>query len=115
LRSAVATITSKGQITIPIAIRRHLQADMHDKIEFIVNADGDVCIRPVRIPTIASLSGLHLRERRSVLRALELYETTTLDFTDTLIVAAMEQRGSTSLYSYDRHFDRLAGIHRLEP
>jgi bifunctional DNA-binding transcriptional regulator/antitoxin component of YhaV-PrlF toxin-antitoxin module len=57
MRRAVATITSKRQITVPIEIRRHLQVDVHDKLEFIIDADGDVRIRPVQYPTIASLAG----------------------------------------------------------
>ncbi len=50
-----------------------------------------------------------------VLRALDLYAATNLDFGDTLIIAAMEQQNSHVLYSYDTGFDRIQGITRQEP
>jgi len=68
--------------------------------------------------TLAPLLGLpafRVRNRTEVLRALDRYATTRLDFSDALLVAAMEQEGSADLYSYDRHFDRVAGIARREP
>lgn len=40
----LATLTSKGQLTIPKEIRDHLNVDSGDKLEFIINADGSVSI-----------------------------------------------------------------------
>ncbi len=37
---ATATITSKGQITIPKAVRTKLGVDTGDRVEFIETADG---------------------------------------------------------------------------
>ncbi len=42
-----ATITSKGQITIPRDIRSLLDLHSGDKINFIVDNKGAVCIVPV--------------------------------------------------------------------
>ena len=64
---------------------------------------------------IVSLPGFRLQQRAIVLRALELYETTNLDWGDVMIAAAMERTGSTIVYSYDRDFNRLPGIERREP
>jgi predicted nucleic acid-binding protein len=50
-----------------------------------------------------------------VLRALDLYASTNLDFGDTLIIASMEQQNSHVLYSYDTGFDRIQGVARREP
>jgi len=50
-----------------------------------------------------------------VLRALDIYAATNLDFGDTLIIAAMEQQSSHVLYSYDTGFERIQGIIRQEP
>jgi predicted nucleic acid-binding protein len=61
------------------------------------------------------LPGFEVRNRRSVIRALELYASTRLDFGDALIVASMEQRGSRVLYSYDTHFDHIPGVDRRSP
>lgn len=37
---ATATLTSKGQITIPIAVRQELQLDTGDRVEFVQIAPG---------------------------------------------------------------------------
>jgi antitoxin PrlF len=44
---AVATITAKGQVTIPKAIREGLKIDTGDKIEIILTRDREAIIRPV--------------------------------------------------------------------
>lgn len=64
---------------------------------------------------LVRLPRLKVQHRRAVLRALELYGSTRLDFGDALIVAAMEQAGAQVLYSYDTGFDRLPQITRREP
>jgi antitoxin PrlF len=43
----LSTITSKGQITIPKAIREKLMIDTGDKIEFILTSDREALIRPI--------------------------------------------------------------------
>lgn len=52
-----STITSKGQVTIPVAIRQHLGVKTGDKIVFIVEAEGTVRLTASRYPGIASLRG----------------------------------------------------------
>jgi len=42
-----ASITSKGQITIPKSIRESLQISTGDKISFILSNDGEVILRPL--------------------------------------------------------------------
>ncbi len=64
---------------------------------------------------LVSLSGFRVQQRAVVLRALDLYEATRLDWGDVTIAASMERSGSTVLYAYDRDFDRIAGIERREP
>jgi predicted nucleic acid-binding protein len=64
---------------------------------------------------IVRLRGFKMDHERAVLRALELFGATRLDFGDCLIVGLMEQRGSTTVYSYDTDFDRFATIQRREP
>ena len=61
------------------------------------------------------LPGFRLRNRDSLLRALDLYSTTNLDFGDAMIVASMEAAGVDALYSYDEGFDRLASVKRRAP
>ena len=44
---AIATLTSKGQITIPKVVRDSLHLHAGDKIDFIITGDGDVIVRPI--------------------------------------------------------------------
>ena len=71
-------------------------------------------VRTVLLPII-SLKGLKLQNRSVFVRALDLYATTAMDFDDALAVAQMERRKVTEIYSYDEHFDRVAGLKRLQP
>jgi predicted nucleic acid-binding protein len=64
---------------------------------------------------LVRLPHFRVRGRRALLRALDLYGSTTLDFGDALIVASMEQLGSQTVYSYDTDFDRIPDIIRQEP
>lgn len=52
---------------------------------------------------------------RRLLRALAIFASVNIDFGDAMIVATMERRGATVLYSYDRDFNRIPGIERREP
>lgn len=53
----VATITAKGQITVPVAIRRHLGVEAADKLAFVIEADGKVRLRPIEY-TLRSIRGI---------------------------------------------------------
>ena len=67
------------------------------------------------LTALVHLSHFQIQNRTAVLRALELYGSTKLDFGDTLILASMEQQHSNILYSYDADFDRFDGITRQAP
>ena len=64
---------------------------------------------------LLSLPGLKLTHRKTFLHALDLYAIYPLDFEDALTVAQMKRQEISEIYSYDRHFDQVAGITRLEP
>lgn len=69
-----------------------------------------------RLQPLLVVRGLHLEHKGTVLRALDLYAShSRLDFEDALIVAHMERQGLHELISYDRDFDRIPGIVRIEP
>ena len=59
-----SAITSKGQATIPKAIREHLRLKPGDRVKFFVHPDGSVVLLP-RLP-IAALRGIIRRPRRPV-------------------------------------------------
>jgi AbrB family looped-hinge helix DNA binding protein len=65
-RMAVATLTSKGQITIPKAIRDCLGLHSGDKLEFIVTENGDVLIKPVTKKVDEVFGKLHKPGQESV-------------------------------------------------
>jgi AbrB family looped-hinge helix DNA binding protein len=52
-----ATVTSKGQVTIPKQVREHLKVEAGDRVDFVVTDDGDVLLRPAR-RDIRELRGL---------------------------------------------------------
>lgn len=58
MQEIVSTITSKGQVTIPAAVRRHLGVGMSDKIAFVLDDDGQVRLSVPHYPTIESLRGI---------------------------------------------------------
>ena len=52
-----ATLTTKGQITLPKAIRDLLRLDAGDRVDFIVKDDGTVVLRPATAD-VRDLKGL---------------------------------------------------------
>ncbi len=69
-----------------------------------------------KLTTLVRLPNFHVENREAILRALNLFGTTShLDFGDTLIIAQMQQRGERTVYSYDADFDGIPGVTRREP
>lgn len=58
-----ATVTSKGQITLPKAVRELLRVDTGDQVDFVVNERGEVIVRPLSLD-ITALRGLLRRPRK---------------------------------------------------
>ena len=52
-----ATITTKGQVTIPKEIRDYLNLDTGSKVDFVIDENGIVKLIPLNIP-IKKLSGI---------------------------------------------------------
>ena len=57
---ATATVTSKGQVTLPKAVRERLRINSGDRVDFTVNEQGEVVLRPF---------GSDIRELRGLLRS----------------------------------------------
>ena len=53
----VSTLTSKGQITVPKAIREKLGLQSGDRVEFFIDESGEVIMVPVTT-SISALKGL---------------------------------------------------------
>ena len=58
-----STLTSKGQLVIPKTIRDRLKLEPGDRLDFIIQEDGDLLIRPVS-GDVQSLKGLLHRPGR---------------------------------------------------
>jgi AbrB family looped-hinge helix DNA binding protein len=58
-----ATVTNKGQITLPKEVRELLRVDAGDQVDFVVNECGEVILRSIRLD-IADLRGLLQRPRK---------------------------------------------------
>ena len=52
-----STMTTKGQVTIPLDVRRRLGLDAGDRIEFVEIGEGMFAIKPA-IDDVRSLKGL---------------------------------------------------------
>ena len=54
---ATATLTSKGQVTIPLGVRQRLKLDAGARVEFVEDAGGAFLLRPA-VADVQSLKGL---------------------------------------------------------
>ncbi len=69
-----------------------------------------------RLKPVVLARGLRLPDKRTVLHALDVYASYPfLDFEDALSVAHMATAGLGEIVSYDRGFDRVPGLIRVEP
>ena len=62
-----ATITSKGQITLPKVLRDKLHLEPGDRVEFVVEADGVVRMIP-RKASVKQLKGMLPKPKRPIRR-----------------------------------------------
>ena len=68
-----ATLTTKGQITIPKEIRERLGLDTGDRVSFVVQEDGTVIVQPIT-RHVRELGGLLHRPARRPLSIREMDE-----------------------------------------
>ena len=66
-----ATLTSKGQITLPKAIRDLLHLGTGDRVDFVVRDDGTVVLRPATVD-VRELKGLLHRKGRPALSVTDM-------------------------------------------
>ena len=74
---------------------RHL---ICDNIEFIVNTPN-----------------LKVKEKNIILKAVDTYRNSNIDFIDACNYSYILANGADSIFSYDSHFDKLDSIERIEP
>ncbi len=55
-------------------------------------------------------------ERKAIARnAIDMFAAKNIDFSDALIASEMAGNGDSEIYSFDRDFDRVGGLKRMEP
>lgn len=68
-----------------------------------------------RVSPLLKLKGFRVAGKEVFLKSLTLYAEKNISFTDAYIAVQMERAGSEEIYSYDRDFDRLEEVVRVEP
>lgn len=63
---ALATLTSKGQVTIPKVVRDSLNIKSGDKIEFVITESKEALIRPTTMNVDDVFRKLHNVKRKPV-------------------------------------------------
>ena len=64
---------------------------------------------------IIELKGLHCSNKAQALAAFDYYVEKNTDWTDAFMAAQLIAKGIHELYSFDKHFDRLDDLARIEP
>lgn len=59
--------------------------------------------------------GLVVDDLHLLLAALDMYASRNVDFTDAMLATRAIDGGVPFVCSFDRHFDRLTGVTRMEP
>lgn len=66
------------------------------------------------VQSLLTLSSIAVADHDLVLRAIEVYEHTRVDFAESYLVAAAELTGVGAIASFDRALDRVASIERFQ-
>lgn len=61
------------------------------------------------------LPGIELRGKRKFATIFDLYVRLNVSYADAYLAVTMRQAGSSQIYSFDRDFDRITAITRVEP
>lgn len=64
---------------------------------------------------IISLRGVHCARKEVIFQAFRLYVDHNIDWTDAFVAAQVLGGKSATIYSYDRDFDQISGLTRVEP
>ena len=64
---------------------------------------------------ILSLKGTNMARPALVRLALQVFVEQRIDYSDALVVAEMIHGGYAEVYSFDRDFDQIEQVHRVEP
>jgi len=66
------------------------------------------------LSTLISFKGIRIKEKKAILRSLDLWRTKNIEIVDCYLIACLEGDEQNILYSYDHDFDKF-NINRIEP
>lgn len=65
--------------------------------------------------SLLELPGIRLQHKRRIRRTFALYVTFNLSLVDAYQAALVIEQGHSALVSFDRNYDRVPGVPRVEP
>ncbi|OGM27709.1 hypothetical protein A3D00_00440 [Candidatus Woesebacteria bacterium RIFCSPHIGHO2_02_FULL_38_9] len=68
-----------------------------------------------KIIPIIRIRGIRIPDKSLIVKALQILAEYRLDFEDCILISHMWKKKSKDIYSYDRGFDKISSIKRLEP
>jgi len=68
-----------------------------------------------KVEKILNTPGLNCDNQEAIVHALALYDEKKIDYIDAYNACILKMKGITEIYSYDKHYDRLKWLIRLEP
>jgi len=71
-------------------------------------------IRDILLPLI-NIKNLFMPDKAKHTEALDLYVKTEIDYIDAYHAIILKSKKIATVYSYDKHFDLLSGLKRIEP
>ena len=95
-------------VTLPIVI-----AEIAWVLSSFYKESAKEVARKLRI--ILLFEGLDVPHRDALLSATQVFESRGIDFIDAYVSSWLKLEKSNQIYSYDRDFDKVEGIKRVEP
>lgn len=68
-----------------------------------------------KLKVILLFKGLDLPHQNILIMACEIFESKNMDFLDAYIAAWLKSKDINSIYSYDKDYNKIGGIRRMEP
>ena len=68
-----------------------------------------------KLKIILLFKGLEVADRDGLIVAVEMFENKNIDFIDAYIASWLKQQKVKKIYSYDKDYDRIEGLRRIEP
>jgi predicted nucleic acid-binding protein len=68
-----------------------------------------------KVTIIVNTPNLEIPNKKLISEVLALFSQENIDYIDAYNAVFMKSTGCTQIFSYDKHFDRLENIERVEP